>query len=197
MSLFTVGQKHDSYLIAFSDSSSGSQLYGYKNLKGQTTIPAKYHIIDRDTLYNFAMVISLTDGFGWRAINAKDSTILSPFIYDSGPDYISEGLFRFQEHGKMGFANSKGIKIIPAMYDFVTPFENGIAQFTLGGQKNYEIDKTHWSWGGGYFEGYINKTGEIFKSISTFKGKYAKAVTNFNRNVFINKNGKVVTKLQK
>ncbi|WP_133943897.1 WG repeat-containing protein [Epilithonimonas xixisoli] len=82
----------------------------------------------------------------------------------------------------MGFANLNGQKIIPAQYSFVTPFNQGYAQYYIGGEKIYENGKTHkqiiaqsgtnglidlhWNWGGNITEtGYINKKGQRFKDL--------------------------------
>ena len=194
MTVTAYGQKPKSnYLIAFADTSSGNLMYGYKTPDGKIAITAKYAEVDRDTLYNIAMVIKSTYNYEWIAINSRDSIILKPFIYDNAPDDLQEGLFRFTEQGKLGFANSMGEKIIPAMFDFVSPFKNGIAAFILGGHK--VKDGEHWFWSGGYADGYINKSGQIFNKINSFKGNFAVAFTNYNHPVLINKKGEVVKKL--
>jgi len=124
------------------------------------------------------MALVLAPQKGWVGINKNDQIILVPFIYDNGPDYLQEGLFRFLESNKMGFADSTGKKQIPAQFDFVTPFSDGYALYFIGGEKIYQNGKTeaqilaavedlgdlHWSWGGDIIEkGYINKKGRRFK----------------------------------
>ena len=54
------------------------------------------------------------------------------FMFDNGPDYVSDGMYRIIENGKMGFANEKGKVVIPPKYDFVWPFEKGSAKFCNG-----------------------------------------------------------------
>ena len=184
-------KKRNNYLVSFSDTSRGASfgnvLYGYKTISGKIAIPAKY-ILVASTKFD-KMAIVYTDS-GWIGINRKDSFLLRPFIYDNGPDYFIEGLFRFVEFGKIGFANIDGVKIIPAMYDFVTSFKNGIAEFTLGGKKIK--DGENWYWSQGYDGGFINKWGQLFNKVIPIDGKYAKACTNYNKNVFINKNGIII-----
>jgi hypothetical protein len=182
------GQKSKNYLISFTDSSSGKELIGYKTVEGKIVIPAKYQYSNTDTMYNMAIVLK---EFTWVGINRNDSVILIPFIYDNGPDYIEEGLFRFVENGKIGFANLNGEKVIPAIFDFVDFFRNGIAEYTLGGQRI--VDGEHWSWGGGYETGYINKQGQLFIKVTDLNGNYREAWTKqMKKHVRLNKQGQIV-----
>lgn len=184
-------KKGNKYLVSFSDTTHGTSfgnvLYGYKTISGKIVIPAKYTLVASTKFYKMAIVY--TDS-GWIGINRKDSFLLRPFIYDNGPDDFSEGLFRFVEFGKIGFANLDGLKVIPAMFDFVTSFKNGIAQFTLGGKKIK--DGENWYWSQGYDDGYINKWGQLFNKVTILKGKYSMARTNYYKNVLINKNGAII-----
>src|ERR1035437_2341482 len=129
--LTSSGQKTKAnYLVAFSDSSSGNELWGFKTTSGQISIKPKYEIIGTDTLFDIAFV---TLNYKWIAINKKDSLVLSPYIFDNGPDYVQEGLFRFVENNKIGYSNLKGQQIIPAQFDFASPFSGGLAAFSIGG----------------------------------------------------------------
>ena len=69
---------------------------------------------------------------GWVAINKKKKLLYKPFIFDNGPDYVQDGLLRYVENGKMGFVDEKGVKRIKAEFDFVFPFEKGVARFCNG-----------------------------------------------------------------
>ncbi|MFO1471223.1 MAG: WG repeat-containing protein [Turneriella sp.] len=99
---------------------------------------------------------------GWVAINRKKKILYRPFIFDNGPDYVQEGLLRFVENGKMGFANEAGKKVIPAQFDFVYPFEKGRARFCNGckaikdGEHSMMDEKTG-TWG------EIDKKGRVQK----------------------------------
>jgi hypothetical protein len=126
-------------LISYLDSTSGKTLMGYKSLIGEIIIKAKYQN-GSDTLCRMAIV--LNSEFKFVGIDRNDSIILRPYIYDNGPDYVEEGLFRFVEKGKIGFANLDGQKIISAKYDFATPFSDGISEYSLGGEEIYEDGKT-------------------------------------------------------
>lgn len=144
-------QQKDDYLIRYEDGS----YFGYKNKEGKIIIPAKY-LVAEDIFYKTAFVYE----DGWKLIDRKENILLIPFIYDNGPDYVVEGVFRFVENKKMGFATPEGRIVIPAKFDFVTPFENKIAQYHIGGYKEYTPDKEHWFWTGSKEIGYINLFGE-------------------------------------
>lgn len=185
---FACKQKTADYLIAFTD--SNTQLAGFKNTDGKIVIPAKYFLTTTDTLHVMAFVVSAESE--WIAIDRNENILLKPFIFDNGPDYVREGLFRFVDNGKMGFANLNAEKVIPAQFDFVTPFENGIAEYTLGGHKEYDISGEHWFWVGGYENGYVNKTGQRFKQVDEPENGIRNALTTDNKQVKLNNNGQIV-----
>ncbi len=54
------------------------------------------------------------------------------FWFDNGADYRVEGYQRIVKNGKMGFANRNGDIVIPAQFDFVSPFNYGYAEFCEG-----------------------------------------------------------------
>jgi hypothetical protein len=191
-SIVSFGQKNKDYLVSYLDTISGTELVGFKTISGKIAIKAKYKSVGYDTgtpekMYKVALVFSDS---GWVYINRKDSVVLQPFIYDNGPDYIEEGLFRYIENGKMGFANKNYEKVIPAMFDFVTFFENGIAEYTLGGYKS--IQGEHWSWIGGYDGGYLNKSGQLFYKVTELKNNLRQAWTLDHKHVLLNKQGVVI-----
>ena len=130
----------------------------------------------------------------WVAINRSDSILLTPFIFDNEPDYVKEGLFRYVENNKIGFANLKGEKMIPPKFDFATPFANGLAAFNVGGHtaKNGE---EHSVWADGLW-GFIDKKGKIviepkFMRVLDFKNNFAEAITQDQKRVLIDKKGKI------
>jgi len=165
---------HDCYSV-FVDSLTQQPLYGFKKA-GKIKIKAKYLATYTDKLCHMAMVLDAEKG--WIGIDKNDQILVVPYIYDNGPDYPEEGLFRVVANNKIGFADSTGKQLIPAQFDFVTPFRDGYAIYYIGGEKIYEGGKTeaqimadpvieqgdlHWSWGGKIIEtGYINKKGRRF-----------------------------------
>jgi hypothetical protein len=197
LSIISNGQQtRQDYLVAFLDTSFGREAYGYKTLKGKVVIPAKYYTVATKKFYKFALVV---DEKGWVGINRKDSVILKPFINDNFPDEKREGLFRFVESEKMGFANEQGEKIIAARFDLVSTFSNGYASFNVGGNK--EPMGEYWYWKGGLW-GFINKKGNVviepkFTSFSTGDKRYTKAETKVGTMLYINSQGQVVKVLRK
>jgi WG containing repeat len=187
--LLTFGQKSQDYLVSYTDTSSGRNLIGFKTIKGQIVINAKYSFVYTDTFYKMAVVKA---DFKWLCINRNEKIILTPFIFDNGPDYVEEGLFRFVENNKIGFANLDGDKIISAQFDFATPFENGLSKYTLGGHREYEKGGEHWYWIGGYENGYLNKFGDRFKKISEMEKDKRQAWTTKNIHVLLNRDGQII-----
>ena len=54
---------------------------------------------------------------------------VTPYLYDNGPDYLSEGLMRIQDSsGKIGYADEKGEIVISPQFAFGYPFKNGHAR---------------------------------------------------------------------
>jgi ankyrin repeat protein len=92
-----------------------------------------------------------------------------------------------------GYKNRKGEIIIPAQFDFVLPFENGIAEYHIGGHRQYEPGREYWTWAGSDEVGYINHAGQRFTKISDLKDGKRDAWIG-NRRVVLNKNGKIIQK---
>ena len=186
------------YLVAFSDSSSGKELWGFKTTSGKIAIGPKYeYVLGLDTLYSMAMVMLNSK---WVAINKHDSVLLTPYIFDNGPDYVQEGLFRFVENNKIGFANAKGQKVILAQFDFAAPFSEGLAAFSVGG-KMEKWDEEHSNWKGGLW-GFINKRGQVvikpqYAKAFDFSGSTCEVWTKDNKRILIDKKGRIVKVLSK
>ncbi len=191
---FSFGQKKKDYLISFSDISNGKELIGYKNKSGEIIIKPQFPYVYTDTLYTMAIVLK---NWEWVGIDKKEKIILKPFIYDNGPDYIVEGLFRFVENDKIGFADINGKKIIKAKYDFATPFENGLSEYTLGGHEEYyEEDKIDWDWVGGYEKGFVNHKGQEFIKVTELKNDEREAWTKNGKHLLLNKEGQIIKRLK-
>src|SRR5690606_27508974 len=66
---------------------------GYINEKGDTVIPiGKYYYCYTDTLKKYAIV--MTKKLELIAIDKNEKKLFDVFMYESGPDYPREGLFR-------------------------------------------------------------------------------------------------------
>lgn len=208
--LFGQQKQTNECLFSYIDSTSGKELIGYKSINGEIPISAKY-LNGPESLCKMAIV--LTSEFEFIGIDKNENIILKPFIYDNGPDYIEEGLFRFVENGKMGFANENGEKIIKAKYDFVTPFSDGISEFSIGGKQIYEDGRTreqiikengyealldkHWIWAGNVLEtGFINKFGQEFIKVTTLKRNKRFAWTKDSKKYILNKDGEIIKQVK-
>lgn len=98
--------------------------YGYRDSRGAEKIAPRFQYAGDFNAHGFASVIE--NNKAWL-IDAKGKPVAELFIFDNGPDYFEEGFARFLEKGKMGFIDERGRKVIPAVYDFVFPFEKGVA----------------------------------------------------------------------
>ena len=130
-------------------------LYGFKDKKGNVMIKPEYQHAMEFTKSGVAFVVLKNK---WVCINHKNNVLLESFLYDNGPDYISERLARFVENGKMGFHNERCQKVIKATYDFVYPFENGYAIVCNGCELKPEGE--HKRIVGGLY-GLINSKGKL------------------------------------
>jgi hypothetical protein len=181
-------------LYSFSITKNGEKLSGFKDSNGKIIIPAKYAYSFTDTL-NFAAIVSSRDYKSITAINHRDSVLFEVFNYDNRPDYIEEGLFRFVENKKIGFANKEFKKIIPAQFDYAAPFEEGIAFFKMGGEKKQEGE--HFYWANESESGYVNHDGELFSSVEKLVGTRRLAILKSNgQQVVLNAQGTIIRKFK-
>ena len=96
-----------------------------------------------DTFCNYALVLDTENGF--IGINRKEETIYDIFVFDNGPDYVEEGLFRIMKNDKIGYADAKTGKIvIEPIYQAAEPFENGKARVAIIAKKVQ--DGEHYTW---------------------------------------------------
>ncbi|EMJ90263.1 WG repeat-containing protein [Leptospira meyeri] len=154
-------------------------LYGYQNKVGKVIIKPQYqHAMD----FTKELVGFVVSENRWLCINTQNKILLEVFPYDNGPDYYSENLARFVENRKFGFFNPQCKKQIPATYDFVFPFENGLS--IVCNNCESKSDGEHSKIVGGKY-GAINKKGNVvipilYDSIDSidFKKKTANVTTN-------------------
>ncbi|WP_411823714.1 WG repeat-containing protein [Leptospira sp. 'Mane'] len=136
-----------------------NDLYGFKNKKGKVVITPQYTLVNDFNEKGVAFVLNKNE---WACIDSNNKYLLSPFIFDNGPDYASEGLARFVENKKIGFFDSACKKTIKAEYDFANPFEN---QFSIVCNGCASVkDGEHSTIQGGKY-GVINKKGKVVVSI--------------------------------
>lgn len=132
--------------------------YGYVDLQGNVKIPYQYPFAYTDTLTTIAFVAMDNE---IKVIDRNNKVLFSAFIYDNGPDYIEEGVFRIVDSitGKMGFANENGEIVIAPNFDFVLPFTHSLAAFNQGGHQEY-LDDVHTTIVDGMW-GYIDHEGNV------------------------------------
>jgi hypothetical protein len=158
--------------VAFED----GDRYGYKDAAGKVVLPPRYQMAQDFTPRGLACVVEADE---WRCIDPRGNELLRPYIYDNGPDYFAEGLARFVEAGKLGFFDDSGARVIPARFEFVTPFAEERAAFCVGCKKECTSDGEHCGMTGGKW-GLIDRTGaELlaprFDEIGPFEGGTASA----------------------
>ena len=134
--------------------------YAYLNANGDTIIPfGKYEMCFTDTIKNYGIVMDKELGF--IGINIKDELLFKVMNYDNGPDYISDGMFRIVDNGKIGFADEDGKIVIAPQYECAYPFENGQAKVSLKCSKVTEDEHEMWNSEEWFF---IDKKGEKIDS---------------------------------
>jgi hypothetical protein len=116
---------------------------GYINEKGDTVIAlGKYPYCFTDTAKGFAIVVDKQNKL--VGIDPRENVLFEVYMFDNGPDYVSEGLFRIIKDGKIGYANAQGEIVIPPQYTCAHPFEHGKAQVATVCQTIR--DGEHWYW---------------------------------------------------
>lgn len=136
--------------------------YGYTNKAGDTIISiGEFDNCFSDIFTHFAYVSDerFNDG-GMVAVNRNKEVIFDAYIYDNGPDYIVDGLFRIKRNGKIGYADPNGKVVIEAKYSCADPFENGKARVALNCESISDGEHTT-SKSDEWF--YIDKTGKKVK----------------------------------
>ncbi|MDX2277944.1 MAG: WG repeat-containing protein [Saprospiraceae bacterium] len=141
------------------------QKCGYVDKDGIVKIEiGKYPICLTDTFINYAIVY--TKELGYCLIDKSEHVLFKIYEYDNGPDYTVEGLYRIVVHGKIGFANDDGNIVINPSFDFVKPFENGLAEFCVECKQVRQYE--HFVMEGGKW-GFIDKTGKVVVAPIFFK----------------------------
>lgn len=166
--------------------------YGYRNTRGTVVIPPKYSIAYGFSPEGVAFVAG--DG-GWACINTDGQKLLTPFISDNGPDELREGLFRYVQDQKIGFADASCQVAIPATYDSAYWFQEGLAvvcnackELPIHGGEHFDVQGGTW--------GYIDKTGALviplqFTAAQPFENGRAR-VTQGDKQIVIDTKGNPV-----
>jgi WG containing repeat len=135
--------------------SDGSYSFYYVNTKGEK-VPelGRFAHAYTDTFVTFGIVEhQYSERFDHFAVNQNGERIFDIFLdyvnrknYDkhSGNDKISDGLFRINQNGLIGYADSSGRIIIEPQFEWAYPFKNGKAKVTFECYFQYDwIEKSH------------------------------------------------------
>ncbi len=176
------------FLVRFCDANDAC---GYKDTSSVIVMPAgKYFYLFTDTFYKTAIVQDSKEGI--VAIDRKGNILYHVFVFDNGPDYTEEGLYRICENGKYGFASLDKV-VIPPTFDFVYPFSDGRAVYVSGCTFHPDADGEHTEIMGGSY-GYIDQRGRVLRSAiysaaSSFENGIA-TVTYEGRKIRVDRNFK-------
>ena len=95
----------------------------------------------------------------WVILDGQKTIVYEIFIYDNGPDYEADGLFRVVKNGKIGYADAKTYAIvIEPQFDCAYPFENGKAK--VSNQCKTEKDGEYSIWKSDFWQ-YVDKQGKF------------------------------------
>ncbi|WP_160137575.1 WG repeat-containing protein [Chryseobacterium sp. c4a] len=163
---------------------SKDSLIGVKNQAGKIIIPAEFRdytgIKDgelvKEGMGNETILFfggkrneeSEKNSFG-SVYDKKGKFLYSPFFFDNGADYFSEGVRRLVKNGKVGFADRNGTIVIQPKHDFVSSFNYGHAVFCDGCDWEKTEDE-HKSIVGGIW-GVMNRKGETVQPLTKYSDK--------------------------
>ena len=157
---------------AFDEEKEDGYLFGYKNSKGEVMIEPKF--MGFSTAKKFDKIAALMEEKEGKYDSyylLKDGTKFgadSLYVFDMGYDCESEGFIKFRDPKteKVGMFNEFGKVTIPAQYNDMTGFVNGLSIGLKNAKKEYwdkegsESGCEHWSWVEGE-EVLINTKNEI------------------------------------
>jgi len=115
-----------------------NSMWGYFDLTGRTAIPPTFSRVEGFSEGLAAAVGGKfsVKGYGtedlWGYIDATGAWAIQPAFFKTAP--FHEGLASVQDTitGKFGVIDDKGEFIIPAQYDWIGPFSDGMALFGVG-----------------------------------------------------------------
>ena len=125
-----IAQKNEPWIRFFDTTNNKS---GYKDLKGNVKITPKFDGFTRaDTFYNIIGAYEMFEKELHAFYVLKNGRKLakdSVFGIEGSPDCESEEKIIFSDwkKDKVGFLNKNGKVIVPAIYNWVQPFRNGIS----------------------------------------------------------------------
>lgn len=150
--------------------------YEFINEKGKVAFATKYYL--PSVLGGVKFVNGLipvndeSEKFGYMD---KTGKLVLPFEYDFGDLFTADGFAVIQksfDNPKMNLINTSGKELLPAKYDNITPFIDGLAGVNIGAKADASYNLVGGKWG------LINTSGIevrscLFDKIGDFKGGYA------------------------
>ncbi|GAB2856930.1 WG repeat-containing protein [Hymenobacter ruber] len=149
----------DSVWTRFEKQQKDHYLFGYKDAAGRIRTPAKFGSFSDAQKFRHIMAVNedATQKQYYLLKNGRPVGRDSVYMFDYTFDCESEGKIRFRDRKRyrMGFFDSAGHVSIPAIYNTVMPFHNGLAAARIGahlkcisGEKD-TIQCEHAIWVGG------------------------------------------------
>lgn len=81
--------------------------------------------------FKYCLVL-LVEAGGWLYVDENLESPYEVFMFDNGPDYSVEGLYRIRQNGKIGYADATtGEIVIDPLYQCAYPFEGGQAKVSF------------------------------------------------------------------
>ena len=131
------GQKPaDAVWTQFEKRTKTGSIFGYKDATGYIRIPAKFGAFSRALKFRHIVAVNeeATQRYYYLLKTGRQVGRDSVYMFDYTFDCESEGKIRFESRAKnrVGFLNGQGRVVIPAVYNYVTPFHNGLAVGLVG-----------------------------------------------------------------
>ena len=142
----------------FGAQAHGTTSYGYKDASGRVRIPARFGGFTSARRFRHIMAVMESQSYReyYLLKSGRKVGIDSVFVFDFQYDCESEGKIRFKDprRNRVGFLDARGKALIPAIYNYVTPFHNGLAVGLIGARQTCgnSLDTMHCEhpgWAGG------------------------------------------------
>lgn len=102
------------------------------------------HCFTKDNPFKYCLVLLLGKG-GWQYVDENLESPYEVLMFDNGPDYSVEGLYRILQNGKIGYADAiTGEIIIAPSYQCAYPFNHGQAKVSLSCESVQDGEHTLW-----------------------------------------------------
>lgn len=123
---------------------AADQAVAYVSAAGDTVIPfGRYPMAYTARFDRWAIVAK--PGVGLVGIDRRERVLFRVHVFDNGPDYPAEGLFRIVgDSGRLGYADTLGRVVIPPRFGAAFPFERGRAR--VGRRCRVQSDGEHSWW---------------------------------------------------